>query len=115
MSVTTPFFAVVHTISVQDRRLGNFTSIRCDNGSNFTGAEKELQNTWKKTDHKKISTFLLKHCSDWLIPWKKNPPLASHMGGVWERQIRSIRNILSPLLKTYGNALGDESFRTLMT
>ena len=36
------------------------------------------------------------------------------MGGVWERQIRSARGILSSLLKHHGKSLNDESFRTLM-
>ena len=44
----------------------------------------------------------------------KNPPLASHMGGVWERQIQSARAILSFLLKTHGQSL-DESLITFMT
>ena len=34
-----------------------------------------------------------------------NPPLASHMGGVWERQIRSARAILSSILKTHSTSL----------
>ena len=37
------------------------------------------------------------------------------MGGVWERQIRSARAILSSLLKTHGESLDDESLITLMT
>ena len=36
------------------------------------------------------------------------------MGGVWERQIRSARNILSSLLKTHGRSLNDEALSTLM-
>ena len=36
------------------------------------------------------------------------------MGGVWERQIRTSRSILSSLLRTHGSSLDDESFRTLM-
>ena len=36
------------------------------------------------------------------------------MGGVWERQIRSARNILSSLMKEHGHILNDESFRTLI-
>ena len=43
-----------------------------------------------------------------------NPPGASHMGGVWERQIRSARAILEGLLKTHSHSLNDESLRTLM-
>ena len=37
------------------------------------------------------------------------------MGGIWERQIRSARNILAALTKTHGKSLDDESLRTLMT
>ena len=37
------------------------------------------------------------------------------MGGVWERQIRSARSILSSLLKTHGHSMNDESLNTLMT
>ena len=44
-----------------------------------------------------------------------NPPHASHMGGVWERQIRSVRNILNVLLSTHSKILNDESLRTFMT
>ena len=51
---------------------------------------------------------------DW-IKWHKNPPFASHMGGVWERQIRSARAILASILKTHGKSLDDESLLTLMT
>ena len=36
------------------------------------------------------------------------------MGGVWEQQIRSSRNILSSLLKTHRRSLNDEVLSTLM-
>ena len=44
-----------------------------------------------------------------------NPPLASHMGGVWERQIRSVRTILLSILKTHITSLDDESLNTFFT
>ena len=36
------------------------------------------------------------------------------MGGSWERQIRTFRSVLAPLLEECGSQLNDESFRTLM-
>ena len=82
-------------------RRGEIRLIRCDNGSNFVGARHELQAALKEMDHDRISEFLLTNGADW-IQWKHNTPAASHMGGVWERQIRSARSILSSLLKTHG-------------
>ena len=52
--------------------------------------------------------------SDWVIKRKRNSPAASHMGGVRERQIRSVRSILSALMREYGHVLDDESLKTLM-
>ena len=46
------------------------------------------------------------------IIWKFNPPYASHMGGVWERQIRSVRKVLNGL--TDQQTLTDESLHTLL-
>ena len=43
-----------------------------------------------------------------------NPPNASHFGGVFERMIRSTRNILDVLLEQHGSQLDDESLRTFM-
>ena len=37
-----------------------------------------------------------------------------HMGGVWERQIQSARNILAALLKIHGQSLNDKGLRTLV-
>ena len=45
---------------------------------------------------------------------KRNPPAASNMGGVWERQIKASRKILESLLKTNGGSLSDESFQTVL-
>lgn len=77
------------------QRKENVRSIRCVNGGDFVRAKNELAKCIKEMDHNKIREFLLKqNDADW-IEWKMNPPLASHMGGVWERQIRLARAILS--------------------
>ena len=95
-------------------RRGEIRLIRSDQGSNFVGANNELKKALRELDEEKISAYLLGKGADW-VSWKKNPPASSHMGGVWERQIRSARSILNSLLLTHCRSLDDESFRTILT
>ena len=41
-----------------------------------------------------------------------NVPGASHMGGVWERQIRTVRNVLTAILTSANSRLDSSSLRT---
>jgi len=92
---------------------GPVRELRSDRGTNFVGAEHELASAIAELDEQRISQFLIGQGCDNLL-FKMNPPHASHMGGVWERQIRSVRNVLSLLLHQHGSQLNDESLRTLM-
>ena len=94
-------------------RRGPFRQLRSDQGTNFMGARTELAQALAEMDQEKIRTKLLEELCDW-ISFKMNVPAASHMGGVWEHQIRSARNVLSSLLQKNGRQLDDESLRTLM-
>ena len=97
-------------------RRGPVREIRSDRGTNIVGAEKELKKALDEMDHSIIQQILCReHKADCIVQWKQNPPAASHMGGVWERQIRSVRSILSALLREHGCALDEESFSTLLT
>ena len=91
---------------------GNVRMIRSDNDSDLVGASAELARAFQMY-HIKISNFLKENCGEWII-WKRNPPLSSNMGGNWERQIRSAKEILNSLLKTHGSSLFDESLQTLL-
>ena len=93
-------------------RRGPVKQLRSDRGTNFVGANSELNHALSEMNHGKISRELLKNSCDW-IEFKMNVPLASHMGGSWERLIRSVRNILVSLLDSHGDKLDDESLRTL--
>lgn len=64
-------------------------------------------------DQDKIKSNLLKMNCYW-IEFKFNAPTASHMGGVWERQIRTVRSVLSALLEKNRSQLNDEALRTFM-
>ena len=94
-------------------RRGPIRQLRSDRGTNFVGAKGELQQSLREMNHKKISDEMLKLNCDWFT-FKFNVPAASHMGGVWERQIRSVRSILAALLDANGTQLNDESLRTFM-
>ena len=65
-------------------------------------------------NHEQAKHYLQKNGNDW-ITWEKNPPAASHMGGIWERQIRTARTILDALLKTHSCSLNDQNFSTLLS
>ena len=93
-------------------RRGSIRTLLSDNGNNFFGAEKEL---WKVCfeQNSKVKDFLGSKGADWIV-WKKNPPNASHFGGIWERQIHSARAILNGLLNNHGKSLDTESLQTLM-
>ena len=89
-------------------RRGKPEKIMSDNGGNFVGAQKEMKLANKEWNQEVIHEFLLQNNVKWLF----NPPYSSHRGGVWERCIRSVRRILSSLLKE--QTLDDESCYTLL-
>jgi len=91
-----------------EARRGTPKLIRSDNGTNFTGAERELG---RALDEMSKSSAVRSHCLRRGIYWKFNPPHASHMGGVWERQIRSIRRTLTAIVGA--QVLDDERLSTL--
>ena len=95
-------------------RCGNIRPIDTDNGNNFILAEKKLKEVYFKMDGSKIQSFMEGIGGDW-IKWHKNPPFASHMGGVWERQIQSECAILASMLKMHGKSQDNESFLRLIT
>ncbi|XP_067019485.1 uncharacterized protein [Acropora muricata] len=94
-------------------RRGPVRQLRSDQGTNFIGAQRELTEALNEMDQEKVKSSLLRQQCDW-ITFKMNVPSASHMGGVWERQIRTVQNVLSSLLRDNAKQLDDESLRTLM-
>ena len=80
-----------------------------DNGTNFIGASNEMREFRAQINHKKVEDF----CVNVNIKWNFNPPLAPHMGGIWERMIRSTKEILSGLMGK--NSVTDSQLYTLLT
>ena len=92
---------------------GPVRQISRDQGTNFVRAWRELKEALAKMDHNNVKVELQRSHCNW-IDFKMNVPTASQMGGVWERQIRTVRSVLFSLLASNGSQLDDESLRTLM-
>lgn len=78
-------------------RRGSPKTMRSDNGTNLTAANKELKQALKDLKRSQLDNFCIEHGID----WKFQPPNASHFGGVFEREIRSVRKILSSIFQDY--------------
>jgi len=86
---------------------GAVRQIRSDQGTNFVGANNEFK---KERNVNKLSSFLAERQCDFVM----NAPSASHTGGVWERQIRTVRNVLNSVLLLCPGRLDDSSLRTML-
>ena len=106
--------AFINALRRFTNRRGKVRKIRSDQGTNFVGGKNELIAALQEVDTDSIKNSLLKQGSD-LITFKMNVPGASHMGGIWERLIRTVRSVLSGLLVDHSKQLDDESLRTLFT
>ena len=79
---------------------GHTKLLRCDRGTNFVGAKTELDAAASELDEKKVEKFVTE-CG---CKWEFNPPHASHFGGVWERQINTIRGVLDAMFTELGES-----------
>jgi len=79
-----------------------------DNGTNLVGGCRELRESVQEWNNSKVQEFMRQK----EICWRYNPPTASHMGGVWERHIRTIRKLLSFLMNQ--QQLTDEALQTFL-
>ena len=111
-------FEIAHSLDT-DSFLGAFTRFTArrgvpkhvisDNGTNLVAAEKELKEILDSLDRDKIRHA---HAN---IQWKFLPPHGSHMAGVWERLIRSTKQILRTLLNSeVSRPVTDEILCTLL-
>ena len=71
-------------------RRGPPVSLWSDNGTNFVKSNKDLNDAVTEWNSNQVNDW----CKAKNIDWKFNPPSAPHCGGVWEREIRSVKKIL---------------------
>ena len=88
-------------------RRGRPKKVFSDNGTNLKGGERELREALTGWNQEKIADQL----SQQQIEWHFNPPAASHMGGIWERLVGSVKRALAVVL---GNEVTtDETLTTV--
>ncbi|XP_065091440.1 uncharacterized protein LOC135712376 [Ochlerotatus camptorhynchus] len=85
-------------------RKGKPLEFYSDNGTNFQAASKEIM--------KRIESECEDAFTDSRTRWNFNPPSAPHMGGVWERLVRSLKAALNVL--NDGRTLTDEVLLTTL-
>ncbi|XP_062709061.1 uncharacterized protein LOC134288382 [Aedes albopictus] len=89
-------------------RRGAPQEIYSDQGTNFQGVSSELSKQLRSVNESLAPTI-----TNQRTQWKFNPPYAPHMGGVWERLVRSVKKGLSCLLTD--RHPDDEALNTVLT
>lgn len=87
---------------------GTVRQIKSDQGTNFVGPKNAFSEALKELDVDRLAVFFAEKQCDFTM----NVPHASHVGGVWGRQIRTVRSVLSHTLSLSSGRLDDASLRT---
>ncbi|XP_055523210.1 uncharacterized protein LOC129717359 [Wyeomyia smithii] len=92
---------VVHTLTTESCKMairrfigrrGAPVEIRSDRGTNFVGSSNELLKEMNEINSQLAETF-----TNVGTRWVFNPPGAPHMGGAWERLVRSVKTALAAM------------------
>ena len=88
-------------------RRGTSAEILCDQETNFKGGHKELQEAFNN-----MSSTLKSVLATRQINFRFNPSHAPHFGGVWGREIRSVKNALKTTIGA--QMVTEEVLRTVL-
>ncbi|XP_062535270.1 uncharacterized protein LOC134204460 [Armigeres subalbatus] len=89
-------------------RRGAPQEIYSDQGTNFVGASRELRAEVSAVNRELAGTF-----TNHDTQWRFNPPAAPHMGGAWERLVRTVKSTLETI--SVSRTPNEETFQTLLT
>lgn len=89
-------------------RRGAPAEIFSDNGTCFVGANKQLQQEIQTINNDLAGTF-----TNTNTRWCFNPPNAPHMGGVWERLVRSVKQAIGTIIEA-PRLPDDETLATIL-
>lgn len=89
-------------------RRGPPITVFSDNGTNLKAANKELQEQIKRIDAACANVF-----TNARTQWRFSPPSAPHMGGVWERMVRTVKQVMAELNSS--RRMNDETLLTVIS
>ena len=92
-------------------RRGLCKHVYSDCGTNFVGADSEIQKFFKMNSAQ--NQEIVKNLSDMKIEWHFNPPAAPHFGGLWEAAVKSVKFHLQRVIGE--TAVTYEELSTLLT
>ncbi|XP_017495011.1 PREDICTED: uncharacterized protein LOC108383140, partial [Rhagoletis zephyria] len=67
-----------------------------DNATNFKATQRELSASFNEMDKDKLVRAFTSSSMKWMFI----PPASPHMGGAWERLVRSVKDVLSKILQS---------------
>lgn len=76
-------------------RRGAPAHIYSDNGSNFVGAKRKLNEVYKLVSNNNHNSIVAEYLSKGEVQWHFIPPASPHFGGLWEAAIKSVKTHLS--------------------
>ncbi len=75
-------------------RRGKPFEVFSDNGTNFTGGNREIKEAYEA-----MAPQLKELLAEQKISFRFIPPSAPHFGGIWEREVKSVKQALKVILK----------------
>ncbi|XP_011304741.1 uncharacterized protein [Fopius arisanus] len=93
-------------------RRGVPDDVYSDNGTNFVGANRELNDLYELISSQEFKENISNHALSRRIKWHFNPPLSPHFGGIWEAAVKSFNHHLKRVLKDH--KLTYEQLNTLL-
>ena len=72
-------------------RRGKPSLIMSDHGTNFVGADRELEQMYDFVQERKTKGEITDFCSTHGIEWKFIPQRSPHFGGLWEAAVKSMK------------------------
>ena len=94
-------------------RRGTPAHIYSDNGTNFVGANRELQAVQQLLHQDHVQTALHHFATSHHIHWSFSPSRAPHFGGLWESAVKSAKLLLKKLIGAH--KLTFEELYTILT